>query len=148
MAILCKACKADNFELQNSLMNIWCLPLNAFLPLTPSFVFSVLSINPSADAFVFGVRTGLLILVEPIDLVNSFIILMTKFQMTLLRWLTSLLGSQTILTVLLFWVYSFLLTQVFVLQWLSLHWEILIMLLSQFPLTLHQIYNGMPHFIA
>ena len=30
----------------------------------------------------------------------------------------------------------FLLTLVFVLQWLSLHWEILIML-SQFPLTFH-----------
>ena len=26
--------------------------------------------------------------------------------------------------------------------------EILIMLLSQFPLTFHQIYNGMPHFIT
>ena len=30
----------------------------------------------------------------------------------------------------------------------SLHWEILIMLLSQFPLTLHQIHNDMPLFIA
>ena len=37
------------------------------------------------------------------------------------------------LTVLLFWIYLFLLVLVFVLQWLSLHWEILIMLLSQFP---------------
>ena len=41
----------------------------------------------------------------------------------------------------------FLLMLVFVLQWLSLHWEILIMLLSQFPLTFYQIHNGMPHFI-
>ena len=57
--------------------------------------------------------------------------------MTLLRWLTFLLESQTvILIVLLFWVSFFLsLTQVFVLQWLSLHWELLIMLLSQVPLT-------------
>ena len=31
---------------------------------------------------------------------------------------------------------------------LSLHWEILIMLLSQFPLTFHQFHNEMPHFIA
>ena len=39
--------------------------------------------------------------------------------------------SQTvILTVLLFWVYFFLLTLAFVIQWLSLHWEILIMLLQ------------------
>ena len=30
----------------------------------------------------------------------------------------------------------------------SLHWEILIMLLSQFPLVFHQIHNGMPGFIA
>ena len=42
-----------------------------------------------------------------------------------------------ILIVLLFWIYLFLLTLVFVLRWLSLHWEILIMLLSQFPLTFH-----------
>ena len=66
------------------------------------------------------------------------------FQMTLLRWLTFLLGSQTvILIVLLFWIYFFLLMLVFVLQWLSLHWEILIILLSQFPLTFHQIHNRM-----
>ena len=36
---------------------------------------------------------------------------------------------------------------VFVLQWLSLHWEILI-ILFQFPLTFHQIHNEMPRFIA
>ena len=33
-------------------------------------------------------------------------------------------------------------------DWLSLHWEILIMLLSQFPSTFHQMHNGMAHFIA
>ena len=37
---------------------------------------------------------------------------------------------------------------VFVLQWLSFHWEILMMLLSQFSLTFHQIHNGMHCFIA
>ena len=42
----------------------------------------------------------------------------------------------------------FLLTLEFVLQRLSLPWEILIMLLSQFPLTFHHIQNGMPRFIA
>ena len=69
-------------------------------------------------------------------------------QMTLLRWLTFLLRSQTVsLTILPFWIYFFVLMLVFVLQWLSLHWEIL-MLLSQFPLTFHQIHNRMPHFIA
>ena len=70
-------------------------------------------------------------------------------QMTLLRWLAFLLGSQTvILTVLIFWVYVFLLKLAFVLQWLSLNWEILIILLSQFPLTFHRIHNGMPRFTA
>ena len=54
-------------------------------------------------------------------------------QMALLRWLTFLLGSQTvILIVLLFWICVFFLTLVFVLQWLYLHWEILIMLLPCF----------------
>ena len=49
--------------------------------------------------------------------------------------------------ILLFWIYFFLLTVVFVLQLLSLNWEILI-ILSQFPLTFHQIHNGIPRFIA
>ena len=37
---------------------------------------------------------------------------------------------------------------VFGLQWLSFHQEILIMLLSQFPLTFYHIHNRMPHFLA
>ena len=66
------------------------------------------------------IRTGLPILVELIDLVNSVIIFLS--QMTLISWLTFLLKSQTvILRVLLFWIYLFLLTLIFVLQWLSLH---------------------------
>ena len=93
------------------------------------------------------IKTGLPILVELIDLVNSVIIFLS--EMTLLRWLTFLHGSQTvILIVLLFWIYFFFLTLVFVLQWLFLHREILIMLLSQFRLTFQLIHNGMPHFIA
>ena len=70
-------------------------------------------------------------------------------QMTLLRWLTFLLGSQTVIfQVMLFWIYFFLLMLVFVLQWLSLHCEILIMFLSQFSLTFHHIQNGMAHVMA
>ena len=42
----------------------------------------------------------------------------------------------------------FLLMLVFVLQWLSLHWEFLIMFLSQYLLTFHKIHNGMPCFIT
>ena len=69
-------------------------------------------------------------------------------QTTLLKWLTFLLRSLTVtLTVLLFWISFFLLILVFVLQWLSLHWEILIVL-SQFPLSSHHIHNGVPCFIA
>ena len=57
-------------------------------------------------------------------------------QMILLRWWTLLLGSLTVIvTVLLFWINFFLPTLVFVLQWLFLHWEILIMFLSLFPWT-------------
>ena len=50
------------------------------------------------------IRTGLPILVELVDLVNSAIIFLS--QTALLRWLTFLMASQTvILTVLLFWIY-------------------------------------------
>ena len=45
-------------------------------------------------------------------------------------------------------LYLFLLTLVFVLQWLSLQWEILIMLLCQFALTFHHIHKWMPCFIG
>ena len=86
----------------------------------------------SLETLTSIIRTGLPILVELIDLVNSVIIFLS--QMTLPRWLTFLLGFHTvILIVLLFWIYLFLLTVVFALQWLSLYCEILIILLSQFP---------------
>ena len=84
-----------------------------------SNIDEVLSINPSPNVFVLEtstsiIRTGLPIPVELINLVNSVITFLS--QMTLLRWLTFLLGSQTvILIVLLFWIYLFLLMLVFVL---------------------------------
>ena len=69
--------------------------------------------------------------------------------MTLLRWLTFLLGLQTmILIVLLFWIDFCLVSIVFVLKSLSLHWEILTMLLFHFPLTFHESYNGKPRFMV
>ena len=94
------------------------------------------------------IRTGLPILVEVIDLVNSVIIFVS--QMTLPRLLTFLFESQTVIfTVLLFWIYFFFQMLLFVLQWLFLHWEIQIMLLSQFPLIFHRIHKRMPfHCIA
>ena len=71
-------------------------------------------------------------MVELVDLVNYVIIFLC--QTTLFGWLTFILGSQTvILTTLLFWIYFFLLMPEFVLQWLSLHLGIQVMLLSQFP---------------
>ena len=95
----------------------------------------------SLETLTSIIRTGLPILVELINLVNSVIIFL--LQMTLLRWLTFLLRSQTvILIVLLFWIYLFLLMLVFVLQWLFLHWEILVMFLSLFPFTFYHIQNG------
>ena len=106
-----------------------------------------LQMSLSLETLMSIIRTSLPILVELIHLVNSVITFLS--QMTLLRWLTFLLGSQAvILAVLLFWIYFFLLTLVLALQWLSLHWEVLITLLSQFPLTSHHIHNGMPHSIA
>ena len=115
-----------------------------------SNIDEVLSINPSANAFVFGDfnvhHKDRLTYSDGTDKSGE---LCYNSQTTLLRWLTYLLRLQTvILTVLLFWSYFFLLTLVFVLQWLSLHWEILILLLSKFQLTFHQIHNGMPRFIA
>ena len=64
--------------------------------------------------------------------------------MTLPRRSIFLLGSHSVW---LFWISFFLLMLVFVPQWLSLHSEILIMFLSQFPLTFHHIHNKIPHFI-
>ena len=70
-------------------------------------------------------------------------------QMTLLKWLTFLLASMTVaFTVLLLSIYLFFLMLVFLLQCLLLHWQILIMLLSQFPFTVCQIQKGMPCFIT
>ena len=54
--------------------------------------------------------------------------------------LTCLLTSLTVtLIVLLFWIYFFLLMVVFVLQWLFLHWEILIVLSQGMPISLHSL---------
>ena len=79
------------------------------------------------------IRAGYL--VELIELLNFVIILKSQ---NLLRGLIFLVGSQTVILIfLVFWIYLFLLTLLFVLQWLSFHWKILAMLLSQFPLTFH-----------
>ena len=65
--------------------------------------------------------------------------------------LTQMVNFPTWISVLLFWIYLFLLMLVSVLQWLPLHWEIHVSVshnnISQFPLTFHHIHDGMPHFI-
>ena len=99
------------------------------------------------ESFTSIIRAVLPILVQLVDPMNYVTIFLS--QTTLLRWLTYLLWSQTvILTVLLFQIHFFLLMLVFVLKWLSLQSEISIMLLSQFPLTFQQIHNEMLRFIA
>ena len=113
-----------------------------------SKIDEILSINPSPNVFVFGDfnvyhkdwlnfsgetdRPGELCYNFPI---SNDVTFLHRFQ-------------TVILIVLLFWIYLFLLTLVFVLQWLSFHWEILIMFLSQFPFTFHQIHNVMLRFIT
>ena len=88
-----------------------------------SNIDEVLSINPSANVFVFGaletlmfiIRTGLPILVELIHLVNSVIFFLS--QMTLPRLSTFLIRFQTVILIaLLLQIYLFLLTLIFVLQ--------------------------------
>ena len=109
-----------------------------------SNIDEVLSINPSVNVFVFGDFT-----VHHKDWLtysggtNRLGELCYNFlsQMSLACLLVSLTVT---FTVLLFGFVSL----VFVLQWLSLHWEIQIMSLSQFPLTFCQTQNGMPRFIA
>ena len=121
---------------------LWSSALQIFKAFVQILLISNLSLNETLLTFWLCVRQTWMT-----HLVNSAIIFLS--QMALLRWLTFLLTSQSvILIVLLFWIYLFLLTLVVVLQWLYLHWEILIILLSQIPLTFHQILNGMPRFIA
>ena len=101
----------------------------------------LLSINTSANMFVFGDFNihckDWLTYSGGTDRPGEHCYNFFLSQMTLLRWLTFLLRSQIVtLTVLLFWISFFLLRLVFVLEWPSLHWKILIML-SQLPLTFH-----------
>ena len=122
------------FFLYWSLSLLLCLVFDSI----SSNVDEILFINPSANVFVFGdlnvhhkdwlTYSGGT--ERPGKLFYNFSISNDLMQMV--NFPTQI---SVTLTVLLFWIYLFLLTLVFVLQWLSLHWEILIMLLSQLPLT-------------
>ena len=88
------------------------------------FSWSTYLLFLSLETLTFIIRTGLPILVELIDLVNSVIISNDLTQMVNFpTW-----SQAVIVIVLLFWTYFFLLMLVFFLQWLSLHWKVLIML--------------------
>ena len=84
---------------------------------------------------------------EQRDLFNFAIIFLS--QKILLRWLPILRKSLTVtLTALPFWVCFFLVMLVFVLQWLLIRQEIVIMFLSQFPLSSYQTPKALFHRIA
>ena len=133
---------ARDLSLENSADSYLCFRLAllhsvSFFDSISSNIDEIPSINPSTNVFDFADfnvhhKDWLTYSGGAIGLVNSAIISLS--QMMLLIWSNFLLGSLTvILTVLIIWIYLFLLPQVFVLQGLSLHWEILIRLLSQFP---------------
>ena len=110
---------ARDLYLENSADSYLCFQLD-LLYSVPYFFFLHRSLSVSLCV----------VLVELRDLVNPVLTFVS--QMALLRCLTFLLESLTVtLTVLLFEIHFFLLTLVFPLQWLSLHWEILIKMLSQ-----------------
>ena len=114
----------------------------------PSNIDEVLSTNPSADEFVFWdfnvhhkdwltytCRTD-----RPGELCYNFSISKSLTQMVNIPTCIPDCDSHN-------WIYLVLLMLVLFYR-LSLHWKILIMLLSQFPLTFQKIHNGMPNCIA
>ena len=117
------------FFLYRSPSSLLCMVFNSI----SSNIDEALSINPSADVFVFGdfniYHKDWLTYSSGTDRPGELL------QFFYLKRPYSDRIADLTLIVLLFWIYLFLLTILFVLQWLSLHWEILIMLLSQFPLT-------------
>ena len=148
-----EACKPDNFESYNSLKlcftNIWGLHWNfvdceSFLePNSPDILaLCETNLDDSIDSGSFSVR-GYLPLIRKDSGTH-----MHGFRVYVKEQLPFARDLSVIVIVQLFWIYFFLLILVFVLQWPSLHLEILIMLLSQCPLTFLQIHNGMPCFIA
>ena len=86
----------------------------------------------SLETLTSIVRIGSPILVEMIDLVNSYNFSISNDFTQMLNFPTQISDCDSHSPPLLD---LFLLTLVFVLQWLSLHWEILIMLLSRFSFS-------------
>ena len=78
----------------------------------------------SLETLMSIIRTGLPILVELIDLVNSVKIFISNDLTQIVNCPTRIPDYDSYSSALL----DFFLLMLFVLQWLSLHWEILIML--------------------
>ena len=112
-----------------------------------------LPLGKTADSFVFDLLYFTQCLTSLSSINRTFFVFMAWLLLLFhLRKvsndLTQMVSIPTrILIVQLFWICFLLLMLVFLLQWLSLHWEILIML-SQFPFTFHQINIDVPRFIA
>ena len=105
----------------------------------------VLSINPSANVFLFGdfniLHKDCLAYSGRTDRLGK---LCYNFSISNdLTQMVTFLSLIVTLKILLFWIYLFFLMLVF-----APHWEVLIMLLSLFRLTFPHTLNGMPHFIA
>ena len=119
------------FTLYQSLSSSMCAVFDS----VSSNIENVLPTNPTVNKFVFvysniqhkdwitfSSRTD-----RPVDLCYIFF----SSQTTLFRLLTiELMSMIVIFKFLLFWIYFFLLNLVYILQWVLLHWEILILLLS------------------
>ena len=113
-----------------------CLSLCTIFDTILSNMVEVLSINPSAKEFVLGDfnahhEAWLTYFGETDRLVTDPV---SNDLTHLVKFPTRITDYDSCSPALL--VCFFFLTLVFVLQWPSLHWEILIMLLHQFPLTL------------
>ena len=96
----------------------------------------------SLDNFTSIVRTGLPILVKLIDLMNSVI---SNHLTQMVNFLTRIPDCDSHSPPL---VDLFISSDASILLRFFPHWEILIMLLSQFPLTFQHICNRMSRFIA
>ena len=108
---------AVNLSIENSTFSI------GFTSLTNVFVFWDYNVHQK-DRLTYSGGNG-----RPDDLCCNF---------SISNELTQIVNFPTQIPdceVLLFWIYLFLLTLVFVLQWLSLLWGILIILLYQSPLA-------------
>ena len=111
-----------------------------------SNIDEILSINLSANVFFFGVfsvyQKDWLTYSGDTDRPGEFC-----YNFSFSNDLTQMVNFPTWIP-LLFWIYFFLLTLLFLLQGLFFHWENLIMLFSQFPLTFGQTQNRMCCFIT